>query len=37
MYFDQEHFETKQKSLYGFKSYGSNSVFHVFGDLDLDL
>ena len=31
-YFDQEHFETNR-----FKSYGSNSGFHVFGDLDLKL
>ena len=33
-YFDKEHFETNQKSL-RFKSYGSNSGFRVFGDLDL--
>ena len=31
-YFDKEYFETNQK----FKSYGSNSGFRVFGDLDLD-
>ena len=39
-YFDKEHFETNQKSLrllVGSKSYGSNSGFRVFGDLDLDL
>ena len=37
-YFDKEHFETKQKSLrLPVKSYGSNSGFRVFGDLDLDL
>ena len=35
-YFDKEHFETT-RSLYDFrfKSYGSNSGFCVFGDLDL--
>ena len=37
-YFDKEHFETNQKSLrLPVKSYGSNSGFRVFGDLDLDL
>ena len=35
-YFDQEHFETNQKYLFRYKSYGSNS-FHDFGDIDLDL
>ena len=34
-YFDKEHFETNQ--IQKFKSYGSNSGFLVFGDLDLDL
>ena len=38
MYFDQKHFNTNQKSLrLPVQSYGSNSDFHVFGDLDLDL
>ena len=38
-YFDKEHFENQTRSLYDFrfKSYGSNSGFRVFGDLDLDL
>ena len=37
-YFDKEHFETNQKSLrlpVMAQSYGSNSGFRVFGDLDL--
>ena len=34
-YFDKEHFEINQNIR--FKSYGSNSGFRVFGDLDLDL
>ena len=32
-YFDKEHFETNYD--FRFKSYGSNSGFRVFGDLDL--
>ena len=36
-YFDKEHFETNQKSLRIPESYGSNSGFRVFGDIDLDL